>query len=416
MVKSTDVLIAGGGPAGLAAALALRMCGAAVTVADAIRPPIEKTCGEGLMPDSRRELAMLGIELAAEEGGEFRGIRFANHAARRDAACGDTDGSDADESDASLADVATARFPSGGSLGYEVGIGVRRKALHARLAECAQQAGVNLIWGKPVQLEDGKCVQVGGEPVRYGLLVGADGQGSRVRRWAGLERGKILSRRFGFRQHFTVEPWSPYVEVHWGRTAQAYITPVGSNEVCVATIARDPHCRLQTVLDQLPWLRAKLRGRLAHAVTTDAERGALTTTRRLNRVACEHGPLGPVALLGDASGSADAITGEGMAMAFRQALLLAECVDAGNLARYNRLHPKILRLPLTMARVMLLMDRSATFRSRAIGLLADHPQLFARMLGVHVGAESPGRFIASKGLELAWRLAVPARAASARVA
>ena len=47
-----DALIAGGGPAGLAAAIALRQKGLDVLVADALWPPIDKACGEGLMPDA----------------------------------------------------------------------------------------------------------------------------------------------------------------------------------------------------------------------------------------------------------------------------------------------------------------------------------------------------------------------------
>ena len=112
---------------------------------------------------------------------------------------------------------------------------------------------------------------------------------------------------------------------------------------------------------------------------------------------------GNVALVGDASGSADAITGEGMGVAFRQALLLADC--GSDLSRYGREHGATLRLPQTMARVMLGMDRFAGFQDRAIGMLAAKPELFERLLGVHLGAESVGRFLAEKGLEVGLRLA-----------
>ena len=59
-----DVLIVGGGPAGLATAIALRQKGASVTVADAMTPPIDKACGEGLMPDSLQDLAALSVFLS----------------------------------------------------------------------------------------------------------------------------------------------------------------------------------------------------------------------------------------------------------------------------------------------------------------------------------------------------------------
>jgi 2-polyprenyl-6-methoxyphenol hydroxylase-like FAD-dependent oxidoreductase len=397
---TTDVLIVGGGPAGLATALALRQRGATVTVADAVKPPIDKACGEGLMPDSLYELASLGVDISVGDGAAFRGIRFVNHH------IGNSHRG---------REIATARFPTESfASGTGTGIGLRRQTLHSRLAQRAEELGVVLRWQSPVQLKPNGQVLVAGKPLQYNWLVGADGHNSRVRKWAGLERGSILSRRFGFRRHFQVEPWSPYVEVHWGKTGQAYVTPVGPNEVCVATIARGANFRLEAMLEELPWLRDKLAGcATSEPNPTDRERGALTTTRRLERVV-----RGKVILVGDASGSADAITGEGMGMAFRQALLLAECLEANNLGRYNRLHPDILQLPQTMARVMLLMDRSETFRDRALHMLASEPALFSRMLGVHLGSESLLRFITTRGLEVAWRLAVQSNAipASAAVA
>jgi flavin-dependent dehydrogenase len=380
-----DVLIVGGGPAGLATALAFRRRGATVTVADAMRPPIDKACGEGLMPDSLLELSSLGVHLSPDQGAAFSGIRFINHA--------NSHGS-----------VATAQFPA---VGQAIGIGMKRQTLHAKLVEHAEEAGVDLRWGTPVSLQGDRQAEIAGQRVSYGILVGADGHSSRVRRWADLEKSSTYSKRFGFRQHFQVAPWSSYVEVHWSQSGQAYVTPVGPEEICIAIVARDSHCRISTLLGEMPQLRAKLhqRGiRNEELLATDRQRGAVTTTRRLMSVT-----RGKVALVGDASGSADAITGEGMGMAFRQALLLAECASTGNLARYNRLHPQILRLPQAMARIMLTMDRSPIFRDRANAMLAAQPGIFERMLGVHLGHESIAHFVATCGLKAAWRLAVPHR-------
>jgi len=366
----TDVLIVGGGPAGLAAAIALRDRGASVTVADAMKTPIDKACGEGLMPDSLHELEKLGVSLSPRDGAAFHGIRFKSEGT-----------------------IATARFPSG------TGIGVRRQILHARLIARAEEAGVKLRWESPVQLRARGRVEIAGEAQVFGQLIGADGQASQVRRWAGLERGSAAVKRFGFRRHFQVKLWSPFVEVYWGKSGQAYVTPTGPNEVCVAIVTRDPQCRLAEILDELPELRAKLGG--ARFCYMDAERGALTTTRRFDRIV-----RGRVALVGDASGSADAITGEGIGMAFRQALLLADCLENGNLGRYNRLHGETLDLPQTMARILLSMDRWSGLRRRVVTMLARNPALFNRMLGMHLGIESPLHFVSTKGLEVAWRLAI----------
>src|SRR5689334_25022502 len=73
LIPSVDVFVAGGGPAGLAAAIAARRRGLDVTLADGARPPIDKACGEGIMPDGVAAARALGV---AVDGVPFRGIRF----------------------------------------------------------------------------------------------------------------------------------------------------------------------------------------------------------------------------------------------------------------------------------------------------------------------------------------------------
>lgn len=376
--NSRDALIVGAGPAGLAAAIALRGRGLDVMVVEALQPCVDKACGEGLLPDSRHDLTRLGVQLGPEDGADFRGIHFANHTEGR-------------------VDSVTADFNAGS------GLGVRRLRLHRRMIEHAREIGVELRWGTRVSLHAGQPVTIGGEPYGYRYLIGADGQSSQVRRWAGLERGTLLSRRFGFRTHFRVRSWTDVVEVHWGDAGQAYITPVGDGEICVAGVTREPTMRLERLLLTLPRLRERLRG----SASMSRERGAVTTTRTLERVAA-----GNVALIGDASGSVDAVTGEGLALSFRQAILLADAIGRDNLDLYVAGHPKISRLPHLMARLMLAMDRWPPFRERAIAMLATEPRLFERIVGVHLGDESMGHFLRQRGLHVGLRLAVPARFAS----
>lgn len=367
--SSCDVLVVGGGPAGLAAAIALKMRGADVLVAEALKPPIEKACGEGLMPDSRRDLAALGVELSAHEGAPFTGICFANWDGRRTTSV-------------------SADFAFG------EGLGVRRPLLHGRLVDRALELGVRIEWSTRVSLGDE--VTLNGNRCSYRYLIGADGQSSRVRSWAGLDRGRLIARRFGFRRHFRVSPWSRFVEVHWGAMGQAYITPVAQDEICVSVMTRHSGVRMRQVIESIPFLR----DRLQDGQASSRERGALTTTRRLKRVV-----KGSVALLGDAAGSADAITGEGLAMSFRQAALLGRAVEHDDLEAYASGHQDILRLPQWMARGLLLMDAHPGLRNQAMQMLAATPGIFRGMLDVHLGEESPLRFLLSHGTQIGLRLA-----------
>src|SRR5580693_7946712 len=71
-----DMLIVGGGPAGLATAIAAAQKGFRVALVESRKPPINKPCGEGLLPEAVESLGRLGIHLDASWGHPFEGFRF----------------------------------------------------------------------------------------------------------------------------------------------------------------------------------------------------------------------------------------------------------------------------------------------------------------------------------------------------
>ncbi len=343
----TDVCIAGGGPAGLAAALALRKQGFQVTVVDCGIPPIDKACGEGLLPDSLAALQRLGVELDAGAGRPFRGLRFIDGAS-----------------------IVTGDFPNG------MGLGMRRTFLHEVLVRQAKAVDVQMIWGaKNVRLCDEGLI-VNGEVLPARIVVGADGQKSTIRKMARLDATRSERRRYAFRTHYRMAPWSEYVEVYWGSRGQAYVTPIARDEVCVAFVSRHPNLRLEDVLSDFPRLRARLAG-VPHA---SPEKGALSISRQLKRVHKDG-----LALLGDASGSVDAITGEGLCLAFKQADALAAALTAGDLRKYAARHKSISAKPRMLASLLLSMEWHSELQRRALASLAKRPELFASLLRFHVG-------------------------------
>jgi menaquinone-9 beta-reductase len=362
----TDVFIVGGGPAGLAAGIAARQRGLRVMVADTAQPPIDKACGEGLMPQAVAALKGLGVKLGPAQAVPFRGIRFVGEGR-----------------------TAEGTFPEG------YGLGVRRTTLHQALVERAADAGVQSLWGTRVRRAGPGEVELYSGKVLCRWIICADGQNSLVRKWAGLDRGHPQETRFGFRQHFRVAPWTDFVEVHWGRHCQIVVTPVSPDELCLVVTSRSPQLRLKEALTEFPEITRRLEGR--KAITKDL--GAISALRIIRKVY-----QGRFALVGDASGSVDSLTGEGLGLAFQQANALAEALSSDDLARYAAAHRRINRPPEMMSRILLAMEARPWLRRRALDVLGKEPHLLERLLAAHAGTFSPLNFGIGNIFRLGWRL------------
>ncbi|MDD9206334.1 NAD(P)/FAD-dependent oxidoreductase, partial [Georgenia sp. 10Sc9-8] len=296
---TVDLLVAGGGPAGLATALYAARAGLSVLVREPRAGAIDKACGEGLMPGAVARLAALGVD---PPGAVLRGIRY--ESGRR---------------------FAEARFHG------PPGRGVRRTALHAALLEAVAEAGVEVQASRVVDVrQDEDGVRVDGTRARY--LVAADGLHSPLRRRLGLDVPARGPRRYGLRRHVAVAPWRDLVEVHWADDAEAYVTPVGAAEVGVAilTTRRRPYAEQ---LAAFPDLQERLRG----TVTTTV-RGAGPLRQR-----ARHPVAGRVLLVGDAGGYVDALTGEGISLALAQADAAVQAVRAGRPEEYATARRSIVR-------------------------------------------------------------------------
>lgn len=352
----SDVFVIGGGPAGLATAIAARRRGLYVVVADGCTPPLDKACGEALLPDSLKAAERLGLELPLDDAYVLRGIRFFGEGL-------------------SL----TGRFPDGPARG------MRRTILHRALVNQAQRCGVELRWGCPVADLAG---------VRARWIIGADGSNSRVRAWAGLTACGRDTRRYGFRVHFRVEPWTDFIEIHWAEGCQIAVTPIASDEVGIAVLSRDPKLRVREALALVPAVASRVEG----MPTNSIERGGVVASRHLRRVT-----RGNVALVGDASGSVDAITAEGLSLSFHHALALAEAIQHGDLSQYESAHRRLARRPRFMADFTLGIDRWRAIRKRAFPAMASRPEIFDGLLAMHVGSSSTADF-AAHCLALGWRM------------
>jgi flavin-dependent dehydrogenase len=293
MTDATDVLVVGGGPVGLASAIEARLAGLEATVVEPRQGVIDKACGEGLMPGAVAALDRLGVQ---PRGFPLRGVDYRD--GRRSA---------------------QHRFVGGTALG------VRRTTLHRALRDRAEAVGVRFVSDRVDAVQqDPDGVEAAG--IRAQWLLGADGLHSDVARFSGLHRPTpIPHRRFGLRRHYSVEPWSELIEVHWTPLGELYVTPNGDSTVGLALLARRG-VRFEDALAAAPELAARVR----HAEPMSQLRGA-GPLRQLTRARTH----GRVLLVGDASGYVDALTGEGIRIGLAQARAAVDAVLRGEPARYE---------------------------------------------------------------------------------
>jgi menaquinone-9 beta-reductase len=377
MADDYDVIIVGGGPAGLSAGIVFASQGLRTLIFDQKKLPADKICGEGVMPKGLTGLEKLHVKQKLRPG-EYRpfiGVRYIMEGLP----------------------AVSGKFPDG------PGWGIRRTTLsEAFLRRIKELEYLEIRSGLGEKVRNFKrtnnriSVEHAGRDFRARLLVGADGLNSQVRSWARLEGPPSNIRRWGARQHYLVKPWSEYVEVYWGHGLEAYITPCGEGMVGVATLwdrKRYPKVQggrelVSTFINQFPTLCEHLSG-----ATTCGDLQAIGPLSRQVKSPITDGVL----LIGDAAGYLDAITGEGIGLAVTQALAMNQTVvpimkkkRAGimtteELSHFATISRKIYTTYTRMTHLALFLSRHPKYAHFAIYLFGKYPRVFEQLLSENMG-------------------------------
>jgi flavin-dependent dehydrogenase len=333
-----DLLVVGGGPAGLATAIHGAKAGLEVVVVERRSGPIDKACGEGLMPHTLRHLERLGVH---PHGKPFRGISYLDGDRQVD-----------------------ALFSHG------TGRGVRRTVLHGALLDAAASAGVRICHDEVGEIsQDATSVRAGQWQARY--LAAADGLHSPIRRSLGLEQPSPGARRWGIRRHVRTAPWSDFVEVHWAPGAEAYVTPIADDCVGVAVL-KSRRGGFDSHLAEFPGLRDRIEGR-----PHEPDRAAGPLRQRVSNRAA-----GRVLLVGDAAGYVDALTGEGLGLAFGAAELLVKSVVGQCPENYDRQWRQMTRRYRMLTAGLLQASAVPSVRARIVPAAAAMPTVFTGLVNL----------------------------------
>jgi flavin-dependent dehydrogenase len=333
-----DLIVAGGGPAGLATSVNAARAGMSVVVVEPREFPVDKACGEGIMPSGVSALRRLGVDIT---GRPLHGITYTNQR-----------------------HAVSAEFHRG------LGAGLRRTTLHALLAARATELGVRVVPGR-VDADDVRQsaddVRAGGFRARW--LVAADGLRSPLRRALGLRLPEAGVRRYGLRRHYGITPWTDHVEVHLSDDAEAYVTPLGDNLLGVALLG-SRRVDYQTALAGFP----ELRDRLGDTAVTPV-RGAGPLRQRVSRRTA-----GRVLLVGDAAGYVDALTGEGVALALRCAEALVQRLMTNQLPDYERDFRAISRRHVVLTEALMRARSRESTARLIVPAAARLPGVFRRVV------------------------------------
>jgi menaquinone-9 beta-reductase len=376
-LDNPDILIAGGGPAGLAAGIVCARHGLRTVVYEKRVYPMDKACGEGIMPSGVAFLEKLGVAsfLDPKEIFPFRGISYISPGGQ----------------------AASADFHEG------PGWGVQRRTLSLAMQAAAQRYDdLQIVPGVSIdRLEtagDQVIVRAGESILCPRLVIGADGLNSIVRTALNNTRPTRTHYRWGVRQHFQTTPWNEHVEVYWKGGIEAYVTPVGSQTLNLAFLC-DHHILaghmpkgeiMRCCLERFPALQKRLLG--AQPIDPLRAIGPLEQPVR-------HTTGNGIVLLGDSAGYLDAITGEGISLALGSALLFEQTVvpllmanpgrqlSVQELKPFSNLQSAQYHHYAHFARLALYFSNHGRFLDAAVQFLSRRPSLFQYLLSCNLGTD-----------------------------
>jgi len=354
MTKRYDLIVIGGGSAGMAAAIFTAHAGKKVLVFDASGPAFDKPCGEGFMPPAVFALEELGVELPPSR--KLVGVKFVTETGQ-----------------------SASAFFSRDTLA----LGIRRRYLREAMWKRAKDLGVEIRHEVVDAVHhDQQKVTVNGVEGDY--LCVASGANGKILHKLGLAKGDKRStpvHRVGMRRHINMQPWSDFVEVYWRDHCELYITPVADHCVNIAVLSWKP-LSFEAALKKFPEVEAKINS----ASWDDEPAGKAPLYHRSRRVRS-----GRVLIAGDAAMFLDAMTGEGNTLAIRSGMAAARAVINGKPYFYPFYWISVVWRYWLLTRPVLIASRHVSLKKYVLHLITVAPGLMQTAINFLTGPKHHGK-------------------------
>ena len=352
MNPKTRIAIVGGGPVGLFLAIKIKRRGFEVDLYEKGDWPIDKVCGQGILPKGKKLLESIGIQFRNEMSQSFEGIEYIDE-----------------------------ELKVKGLLNPHA-IGVKRKVLSNQLYQIAKESGVNLYPGHKIDgavfiRRDQKVeITVGQNTIKYDFLFACDGINSTIRKVLNLDQVREKNLRFGARFHADIAPSSKFVQVYWKDSAEAYITPISQTQVEVAFLWYDQKTfKKSNLYGQLKNMFPELKKYFDCSLGDFKGHGPF---KKYSKKLKHHN----VFFVGDAYFFLDGITGEGLSIGIRSADILAVHFESFTWRHRFKVW-FIYRKYSLLTHFALFMSRHPKVRKKVMNLLSRQKGLFDKLLIVN---------------------------------
>jgi menaquinone-9 beta-reductase len=344
------VAIIGGGPVGLFLAIKLSKLGHKVTLYEKKKWPIDKVCGQGIMPGGVKILEDLGIMFQnGIDSYDFTNIEYLDQ------------------------EISINGYLNASAKG------VKRSILSQKLYQfalsCEQLTLVPLSTLVDIKVTVDEKVEIKLEGINhkpvFDFVFACDGLHSKVRKITNHERCRKGPYRMGARVHYSISPWAEGVQVYWDQSVEAYVTPVSTNQIEIAFLwYQDIFSKegqlIDKLLDRFPLLIKKLNN-----AKPDSDFKAYGPFKFNSSTIHKDN----IFYIGDCYKFLDGITGEGLSLGFKQANIISENFE--NFNYFDSMRIKLLYLNYGLwVNLCLILSRNKKIRSFLFYIVNKWPGIF----------------------------------------